>query len=264
MKIGVYQFFPEFGAIIQNTDKVVKELENKDFDLVVLPELFSTGYQFLNRNEVIELSEYCDSSYVLEKLMKLAERKNAHIVGGFAEKYKDKVFNSAFLLDGKEILGIYRKVHLFLNEKEIFDPGDIAFPVFDTGTYKIGIMICFDWIFPETARILSLKGADIICHPSNLVLPYCPDAMITRSIENRVFTVTSNRIGFENRNNNKLTFIGKSQVTSPKGKVLFRLDDSERSEFAEIEVNEARKKNITEKNNLFSDRRVEFYSELEN
>jgi len=76
------------------------------------------------------------------------------------------------------------------------------------------MMICFDWFFPESARTLALKGAQLILHPSNLVMPYCQDAMITRSIENRVFSITSNRIGREGGYN----FTGKSQIVSFDGK----------------------------------------------
>ena len=73
-------------------------------------------------------------------------------------------------------------------------------------------------------RILMLKGADIICHPSNLVLPFCQNAMITRSIENRLFTITANRIGKETRGGNEFSFTGKSQITSPFGKVVKKAD----------------------------------------
>jgi predicted amidohydrolase len=94
---------------------------------------------------------------------------------------------------------------LFFGEKSCneealwFCPGDRDFPVFDIGPCKIGIMICFDWFFPESMRILSLKGADVICHSANLVLPFCQDAMVTRCLENHVFAITANRIGMENR-----------------------------------------------------------------
>ena len=80
-----------------------------------------------------------------------------------------------------------------------FTPGDSGFQVWDIGLAKIGVMICFDWYYPESARTLALMGAEIICHPSNLVLPNSPDSMPVRCLENRVFAITSNRIGTEAR-----------------------------------------------------------------
>jgi predicted amidohydrolase len=82
---------------------------------------------------------------------------------------------------------------------------------------KVGMMICFDWIFPESARTLALKGAQIIAHPSNLVLSYCQQAMFTRAVENRVFTITANRTGTEINGDKELYFTGKSVIVDTKG-----------------------------------------------
>ena len=111
---------------------------------------------------------------------------------------------------------VYRKAHLFDREKLVFD---VARPKFEVvrAQCALGVMICFDWFFPEVTRILALDGAQVICQPANLVLPWCQDAMRTRSIENRVFSVTANRIGMEKRGNISLTFTGKSQIVSPNG-----------------------------------------------
>ena len=105
------------------------------------------------------------------------------------------MFNSSVLVRPDGSREVYRKVHLFLDEKSIFTPGDLGFPVFEACGTTIGMMICFDWIFPEAARSLALAGAEIICHPSNLLLPWCQAAMVTRCQENMVLAVTSNRVG---------------------------------------------------------------------
>ena len=116
-------------------------------------------------------------------------------------------------------IGCYRKTHLFFEETLFFTPGDTGFHVWDIGPAKIGIMVCFDWYYPESARTLALKGADIIRHPSNLVLPNCPDSMPVRCLENRVFAVTCNRIGNEARGGkDQLTYIGNSEVVTPKAR----------------------------------------------
>ena len=158
-------------------------------------------------------------------------------------------------------IGKYRKVHLFFEEKSWFKPGDLGFPVWDVGPARIGMMICFDWVYPEAVRSLALQGADIVCHPVNLVLPYCQQAMITRSIENSVFIVTANRIGGEQRGGkDKLIFTGGSQITDPRGKILFRMDeDSECYQDVEIDSSQSRDKKLTLYNDLLKDRRPEQY-----
>lgn len=149
-------------------------------------------------------------------------------------------------------------------KKKWFEPGNVELNVYDIGQVKIGIMICFDWFFPEVARYLAVKGADIICHPANLVLPYCPQAMITRCLENRVFAITANRTGTEKRSEETLTFIGTSQIVGTKGEIFCRAS-SDRDEAIVVEINPkiARDKQITPMNHLFNDRRLKFAMHVE-
>ena len=261
MKIGVYQFAPEFGEKKKNLQKIEAVLSKTDADLVVLPELCTTGYQFISRDEVDGLCEPIPDGPTADRLIQICQRKKMFLVAGMGEKHEWMVYNSAVLLGPSGFLGSYRKVHLFCEEKQWFQPGNGGFPVFDIGKVKIGLMICFDWIFPEAARSLALQGADIICHPVNLVLPYCQEAMITRSIENGVFTITTNRIGSEARGEkDKLTFTGGSQVTDPRGRILFRLETNQEG-FQEVEIDPmlARDKQITLHNHILNDRKPEQY-----
>lgn len=264
MKIGIYQNHPEFGNIKANVSKALESLNDAVCDLVVLPELFNTGYQFVSRDETASLAEVVPSGYTCSALAELARAKNTFLVFGLAEKDGDRLYNSSVLLGPNGFMGRYRKSHLFYEEKDVFDPGDTGFRVQDIGGIKIGMMICFDWWFPESARTLALLGADIICHPANLVLLQCQQAMITRSLENAVFTVTANRIGREARGGKSpLIFTGKSQIVSPKGEVLLRLDELEVGlGTADIDPLQARNKDITSRNHRFRDRRPEFYREL--
>ncbi len=265
MKVAYIQSSPVFGRVEQNVTWALKRLERPDMagvELVVLPELFSTGYQFTSRKEVFKLAEEVDGGgYTVKKLIEAARRHKTHIVAGIAERDGKRVYNSAVLVGGKGVLGVYRKAHLFWDEKKYFTPGDTPFRVWKVGKVKIGIMICFDWVFPEAARTLSLAGADIICHPSNLVLPFCPEAMITRCLENRVFAITANRVGVEERKSGKrLEFIGKSQVVSPAGEVLKRAGTKRScSGVVVIDPERARDKKITPANHIFRDRREELY-----
>ena len=122
-------------------------------------------------------------------------------------------------------------------------------------------MICFDWRFPETARSLALLGADLIAHPSNLVLAHCPQAMITRCLENRVFAVTADRVGKEDRiEGEALKFMGKSQVVDPDGNILVRASETEEEiQIVEIDLEKARDKFISPHNHIFEDRREDLY-----
>ena len=261
MKVSFYQFTPEFGNIKHNLQKILNAVSSVEADLLVLPELFNTGYQFTSKEEAKSLSERIPSGDTTNTLIKLSAKKKVYIAAGIAENNEGKIYNSAALTGPDGLIGVYRKTHLFYEEKLWFSPGDTGFKVWQTPIGNIGIMICFDWFFPESARTLALRGADIIAHPSNLILPHCPDAMVTRCIENRVFAVTANRTGSEQRGDKeKLAFIGKSQITSPMGEILYRASgDKEELTVVEIAVEKARDKNLNSFNNLFNDRKKEFY-----
>jgi predicted amidohydrolase len=184
---------------------------------------------------------------------------------GFAEKRDKQCYNSAALIGPDGIEHVYRKIHLFNEEKFCFDQGDTPFIVNDINGVKIGIMICFDWVFPEVTRTLAIQGAQIICQPSNLVLTYCQQTMISRSIENKVFAITANRYGTDKRPQGSLKFTGKSQIVAPDGKLLHRSASQRDALYiTEIEPEEANNKMITKHNNLFDDRRPEFYTRLNN
>jgi len=261
MKIGVYQNNPEFGQVDKNVLLAVMELNAADADLVVLPELFSTGYQFVSREEALDLAEEIPGGPTCATLHDIARSKNMHLVFGIAEKAGDKVFNSAAVIGPDGFIGVYRKSHLFFEEKTIFDPGDTGFKVFDIGIARLGVMICFDWWFPEAARSLALQGADIICHPANLVLLGCHKAMVTRSLENGVFSITANRTGSEARGGkDRLVFTGESQILDNNGHLLAGMKkDNTRIVTVDVDVTKARDKSITTMNDRFKDRRPELY-----
>jgi len=128
---------------------------------------------------------------------------------------------------------------------------------------NIGLMICYDWVFPEVARSLAIQGADIICHPSNLVLAYSQKIMISRCIENCVYSITANRTGTEMRPRGELTFTGQSQIVGTKGEIIVSSDPkNDDLVIQEIEPRSARDKFITKNNHLLNDRRPEYYDAL--
>lgn len=261
MKVGYFQFNPVFGDVKSNINYVVEKLAQVQADLVVLPELFNTGYQFLSREEAFEFAEQIPQGFTTQALVDACKDSELYIAAGLVEKANDQVFNSAVLVGSKGFMGSYRKTHLFAEEKLIFDPGDTGFQVFDIGKAKVGLMVCFDWFFPESVRSLALKGADIIAHCANLVLPYCPDAMMTRCLENHVYAVTANRTGNEKRGGKKeLKFIGKSEIVNPDGKILARASEkAEEIKILEIDPLRARNKQINAYNDILSDRRPDLY-----
>ena len=147
----------------------------------------------------------------------------------------------------------YRKLHLFNEEKHLFDAGDIPLQINVVNDVKVGMLVCFDRVFPETMRALTIQGAEVIAHPSNLVLSFCQEAMITRCLENRVFAITTNRFGSDKRPHGEIKFTGKSQIVGPGG--LF---------ITEIDPAQSQNKNITRLNDLIADRRPEYYQDLMN
>ena len=263
IRAGYCQFAPLFGRVEENLNRVLSLLENADADIIVLPELPFTGYSFENRIELSSLAEEPSASPVTETLTELCRRKDLYVVTGFAERNGDHLYNSSLLIGPEGIEGTYRKVHLFWREFQYFDRGDIPFSVTEVRDLRVGMMICFDWVYPEAARLLALQGADLLVHPSNLVLTHCQNAMVTRCLENSVYAVTANRTGTETRSWGETSFTGMSQITAPDGTVLHRgSQDSDELIVVEIDPAAARDKKMTPGNDLLADRRCEFYRGL--
>ncbi len=261
MRIGFVQNNPVFGKVQRNLGEVENLLKGQSADLFVLPELFATGYQFVNREEAQGLAELIPGGVTTSLLTSIAKNNQSYIIAGLAEIDGDQVYNSAVITGPDGYIGKYRKIHLFDTEKDCFAPGNLPLQVFNIAGAKVGVMICFDWRFPETARTLALMGADLIAHPSNLVLTHCPQAMITRCLENRVFAITADRVGTEKRTDDEpLNFIGQSQVVDPNGNILYRASmTDEEVHVVQVDLNLARDKCLTPRNHLFEDRREDLY-----
>jgi predicted amidohydrolase len=261
MKVAIVQNCPEFGNVQDNLNRIEEMLAGRAADLFVLPELFATGYRFKSMDEARRFAEPVPDGKTTYFLISLAKKNNAHFIAGLVEVEGDRIYNSSVIVGPKGLIGRYRKIHLFDSEKSCFHAGTDAPPVFDLEGVKVGVMICFDWLFPETARSLALKGAEIIAHPSNLVLPHCPQAMITRCLENRIFAITADRVGEEERvPGEKLTFIGQSQVVDPDGNILVRASETEEEvHIVDIDLEKSRDKYLNPKNEIFKDRRPDLY-----
>ncbi|UCD06676.1 MAG: hypothetical protein JSV98_05455 [candidate division WOR-3 bacterium] len=259
MKVGFLQFNPTFGDRKKNCCTVRDLLMDVVADIVVIPELFNTGYAFLNKKELIDLAEPAGGE-TYEFVHRLAQEKSIALAYGYAESAGDSIYNSMSFVTPDGIVATYRKSHLFFEEKFLFTPGDTGFKTFEYAGIKLGMLICWDWIYPEAMRTLALRGAQIILHAANLVTPYCPDAMKTRAIENRVFVITADRTGDETRGDKKYHFIGKSQIVAPDGDILVRVEEEPCVKIVAIEPRLALDKKMNTHNDLFTDRRDELYS----
>lgn len=245
-------------ATLRQAERTLSIAKSEDTRVLVLPELANSGYNFKDLDEVRTRAEPIPDGDFSEMLRDWSADDRL-VAAGICEVDRGLLYNSAAIFAGGKHVVTYRKAHLFSREREFFRPGNREPPVVSHWDYRFGVMICFDWAFPEQARILSLKGAQVILHPSNLVLDYGQSAMVTRSIENCVFTVTANRVGTERG----LTFTGQSQITGTRGEILARASRSECGLiWADIEPSRADDKMITEYNHLIRDRRPELYRRL--
>jgi predicted amidohydrolase len=263
MRIGFIQNHPVFGKKRENIDKVLALIDKTEADLLVLPELFSSGYFFPSSEEAFKLAEAVPEGPTVRLFRSLVRKKKCAFVFGIAERKGNHCYNSAVYVTPTGETFLYRKLHLFYREKDWFSRGNLKLRVFPFYEFKIGLMICFDWIFPEVCRVLALKGANLVCHPSNLVLQYCQAAMRTRSIENRIFTVTANRVGKDTRGLESFKFTGLSQITGADGGIMASAGAAKPcAKSVDLDLTVANDKSPTPENHLFHDRRPDYYQDL--
>jgi len=272
VRVGFAQFRPALGDLEANREAVERlAREAAGADLLVLPELASSGYAFASPEEARTSAEPVPDGPFTRLLVELARRYRLFLAAGVCEEAGGRLYNSAVLVGPDGLVGLYRKVHLFWNEKDLFAPGDLGFPVFDLRaadlgperggwTCRTGLLICFDWQFPEAWRVLALRGADLVCHPSNLVLPgLAQRAVPVQAMLNRVWTVLANRYGQER----DLLFTGRSLVITPRGETAAEgPTEGDAVRIVEIDPAAARDKLVTPRNDLIRDRRPEFYGLL--
>ena len=263
MKVGFYQFIPEFGNVKKNVATMVEAVRNADADLIVFPELATSGYFFMDQQEVIDTSDTVPG-FVSEAFSKVAVEKDTAVVVGFPERSGESIYNSALLAMPDGTVHVYRKNHLYNEEKLFFKSGDLGFPVFYLKGIKIGILICFDHMFPEAARTLALQGVQVVCHAANLVLPgFAQITSCSRALENRVFWILANRCGKEVRGNRELSYSGQSRIVNPNGQVIASAGPDDIGFYGvDIDPRTALNKSLTPLTDVFEDRRPELYKLL--
>ena len=247
MKVAGVQMDIEFANRDANLEKMaarLKEATGAGAQLTVFPECTTTGYCFKSLDEAVLVSETFDGPAV-SRVHELCKETNSMVVFGLLELDNDRVFNSLALVGPSGVLGTYRKIHLpHLGVDRFTTPGDRPFSVIETPNVRIGMNICYDSSFPEAARVLAVKGADLITLPTNwpptsgLTADVIPNA---RALENHVYFMSVNRIGTERG----FEFIGKSKICSPRGDSLaFANHANEEIIYAEIDPEFARKKHL--------------------
>ena len=269
--VAVCQLGPVFGQVGANLAAVqdgVLAAAGAGAAVVVLPELVTTGYAFESAQEARTLAERADGP-CLGAIAALAAEHDLVIVGGFAELADhDGVYNSAFLIDRSGLRAVYRKVHLWADERRWFTPGQAPAPVVNTHRGRIGILICYDLEFPEWTRIAALAGADLLAVPTNWPASSVPHgerpievirAQASASVD-RVFVAVCDRVGPERG----LDWVGGSAIIGPDGYPLALSEAGGRPQtlLARCALAQARNKSTSAVNNVVADRRPELYGRI--
>jgi 5-aminopentanamidase len=268
MRVAVAQLEPKLAEKDRNLAVCFARLEEAaaaGAELLVLPECAIPGYMYDSAEEALPYAEEIPGPST-EAFERECRRLGVHAVCGLLERDGDLLHNAAILVGPDGLIGSYRKTHLpYLGVDRFVVPGD-EFAVFDTPLGRIGLIICYDLRFPEVTRTLALRGADIVCLPTNFpVAARVQTELITvaRAAENRVYVLCANRVGKERWGE----FCGWSQIVDPYGKRLAEAGETEEALLvAEVDVEKARDKDYIVPGEyelyLFGHRRPELYGAL--
>jgi len=270
VKTAAVQIDPKITRNSENLERIALETRaaaKNGADLIVFPECALSGYIFSSQEEAIPFAESIPGMST-ERLTACCQELGVYVVYGLLEKEGDKCYNAAVLVGPEGLIGKYRKIHLpFLGIDRFIDAGKESFQVYETPIGNIGLHICYDCNFPESARIMALLKADIIALPTNWpegrekIINYVVN---TRAYENRVHLVAADRVG----NERGARFLGHSKIVSALGDTLVEASgDNEETIYAEVSLAEARQKHMVIKAGEFEvdflhDRRPELYGEL--
>ena len=273
VKVACLQTHPRVGDKASNLAASLASIERAaalGARLIVLPELSNSGYVFASREEAFTLAEEVPAGPTCQAWMAAAARLNLTLVAGIAERQGDALYNAAVVIGPAGYIGTFRKVHLWNAENLYFEPGNLGFPVFKTPIGRIGVAICYDIWFPETFRLQALKGADIVCVPTNWVpIPgQAPgrEAMATvlamaAAHSNSIFIACADRVGTERGQ----PFEGQSVIVGCTGWPVAgpASRDEEEIVLAEVDLGSARRlRNWNAFNQVLRDRRTDVYDEM--
>lgn len=249
IKIAAVQMEPRLMKLKENLESIlsaVRKAAANQASLIVFPECSLTGYIFSSREEALPFAETIPGPSS-EKLTSLCQELKLYVIFGLLEKEGARLFNAAAFVGPQGLIAKYRKNHLpFLGVDRFVDIGDGPFQVHQTPIGNIGLYICYDIVFPESARVMTLMGADILALPTNFpqvrretLATYIVNA---RAIENRVHVVSADRVGSERG----YSFAGLSKIVNASGNVLgLASPDKEEIIYGEVDLASARKKHLT-------------------
>jgi len=255
IRAAAIQFNITLGQVAANVDKALTALsrvQGLGAQLAVLPEMWSTGYDYRHLAELAK-----QTPGILQRLGESTTASGMVVVGSLPELDNGTIYNTAYVIDRGELIGHYRKLHLFstMREDEFLGAGDKSL-VAETSLGKLGIAICYDLRFPELFRKLALEGAEIICIPAEWPKPrqeHWNCLLRARAIENQLFVMAANCCGIQG----KLDFFGLSQLISPLGNLLAMAGEEETELVADFDFAEMEKYRDQIKTLL--DRRADIY-----
>lgn len=233
MKVASLQLDVRLGDKKRNIDKI-EQLISKPVDIVVLPELFSTGYFHKNFNELMRLSENIPDGYTTQELHRIAKKKDCYLIGAIIENDLDSLFITAVVVGPEGFVGKQRKIHLTDDEKEFYSRGENS-EIFDIRGCKVGVIICFEGWFPESSRKLMVKGAQVICHSLLTCQEKSLDIIRVRAMENKTYFIVSNSISTEYKDGVPIKFRGDSRIIDYDGNILINANNEEAMIFTEID-----------------------------
>ena len=266
----------EIEENITKAKKIINDAANKGANIILLQELFQTPYFCIEYDEeIFRLAKPFKNNVFLKEMAEISKKLNVVLPISYFEKENNAYFNSIAVINSDgTILGNYRKSHIpdgagYL-EKYYFNPGDTGFKVWETNFGKIGIGICWDQWFPEAARIMALKGADILFYPTaigdEIMSEYDSSSAWQRVMQghaaaNIIPVVASNRIGSESVKGQTNGFYGKSFICDRTGKIIVEASkDKQEIIISEIDIEDD---HLFRRNwGLFRDRRIDLYKEL--
>ncbi len=263
-------------ATLETADRLVREAAKKGANIILLQELFETPYFCqLQKFEYMELATALEENPAVNHFKKLAKELDVVLPISFFERVGNTQFNSIAIIDADgEVLGVYRKTHipdgLPYAEKFYFTPGDTGFRVWNTKYGRIGVGICWDQWFPETARSLALLGAEILLFPTAIGSEptlekdsriHWRNTMAGHAAANMMPLVASNRISRETDEASEMTFYGSSFIADQHGEIAEQADDHTETVLVhEFDLDElARERREW---GIFRDRRPEMYGTL--
>ncbi|MFT4584180.1 MAG: putative amidohydrolase [Gammaproteobacteria bacterium] len=262
MKIAIYQLLASdssSAARVSRLHTCIKQAAATGVELVIFPELALSGYN-VGAELITNRAETRDGIFA-QSIAALAKDNAIAVAYGYPERDGDRLYNSAALVDAGGVLVLnYRKTHLFGDyERKLFSAGSDPNRVAKIGDWSISLLICYDIEFPEAARLVALRGADLIIVPTALMAPYdrIPNLLIpARAYENQLYVAYANYCGVESN----LNYCGKSTIACPDGAVYLQAEDSETIIVGELSRDVLRKSR--ELNTYLEDRRPEIYAPL--